>query len=128
MTSRWCVGSFFELPLSDVTVVDGEKAILEYRVAVTPAAEVTWYVDTSFTVRGLRAGTDYYFRVIAENGALQPLTLDRSFVPRTPYDKPSAPRGPLEVSDVTRSSVTLSWLAPTLDGGAAIVAYVIERA
>ena len=45
MTSRWCVGSFFELPLSDVTVVDGEKAILEYRVAVTPAAEVTWYVE-----------------------------------------------------------------------------------
>jgi len=117
----------FELPMSDVTVVDGEKAVLECRVAVTPAAVVTWYVDTSFTVRGLRAGTDYYFRVIAENGALQPLTLDHSFVPRTPYDKPSAPRGPLEVSDVTRSSVTLSWLAPTSNGGAAIVTYVIER-
>jgi len=35
----------FELPLSDVTVVDGEKAVLECRVAVTPAAEVTWYVE-----------------------------------------------------------------------------------
>ena len=35
----------FELPLSDVTVVDGEKAVLECRVAVTPAAEVTWYVS-----------------------------------------------------------------------------------
>ena len=75
-----------------MTIVDGEKAILECRVAVTPAAEVMWYVDTSFTVRGLRAGTDYYFRVIAENGASQPLTLDHLFVPRTPYDKPSAPR------------------------------------
>ena len=42
-------------------------------------------------------------------------------------DKPSAPRGPLEVSDVTRSSVTLSWLAPASDGGAAVVAYVVER-
>jgi len=84
----------FEMPLSDVTVVDGEKAVLDCRVAVTPAAEVTWYVDTSFAVRGLRAGTDYYFRVIAENGAgaSQPLTLDRSFIPRTPYDKPSASR------------------------------------
>jgi len=40
-------------------------------------------------------------------------------------DKPSAPRGPLEVSDITRSSITLSWLAPVSDGGAAIVAYVI---
>ena len=34
-TSRRCVGSVtvvFELPLSDVTVVDGEKAVLECRV------------------------------------------------------------------------------------------------
>ena len=35
----------FELPLSDVTVVDGEKAVLVCRVTVTPAAEVTWYVE-----------------------------------------------------------------------------------
>jgi len=108
----------FEMPLSDVTVVDGEKAVLDCRVAVMPAADVTGYVDTSFTVRGLRAGTGYYFRVVAENGASQPLTLDHSFVPRTLCDRPSAPRGPLEVSDVTRSSVTLSWLAPTSNGGA----------
>ena len=33
MTSRWCVGSFFELPLSGATVVDGEKAVLECRLA-----------------------------------------------------------------------------------------------
>ena len=82
-----------------MTVVDDEKAVLDCRVAVTPAAGVAWCVDTSFTVRGLRAGTDF-----AENDASQPLT--------------SAPRGPLEVSDVTRSSVTLSWLAPTSNGGA----------
>ena len=28
---------------------------------------------------------------------------------------------------MTRSSVALSWLAPTLDGGATIVAHVIEQ-
>jgi len=103
------MASVFGLPLSDVTVVDGGRAVLDCRVTVTPAAEVTWYVDMSFTGRGLRAGADYYFRVLAENGAgaSQPLTLDRSFVPRTPYDKLSASsRGPFEVSDVTRSKVT----------------------
>jgi len=42
-------------------------------------------------------------------------------------EKPGAPRGPLEVSDVTGSSLTLSWLAPLTDGGAALVAYVVER-
>jgi len=47
----------FELPLSDVMVVDGEKAVLDCRVAVTHAAEVTWYVDTSFTVRRLSRRT-----------------------------------------------------------------------
>jgi len=101
-----------------VTVVDGEKAVLECRVSVKPAAEVTWCVDTSFAVRSLR---------VAENGASQPLTLDHLFVQKTLYDKPPASRGPLEVSNVTRSSVTLSWLALTSNGGAAIVAYVIER-
>jgi len=80
----------FGLPLSDVTVVDGEKVVLQCCVTVAPTAEVTWYVDTSFTVRGLRADTDYYFRL-------------------------------------TRSSVTLSWLAPTSNGGAEIVAHVIEQ-
>ena len=44
------------------------------RVTVKPADEVKWYVDTSFTVRGLRAGADYYFRVVAKGGASQPGT------------------------------------------------------
>jgi len=88
-TSRWCVGSFFELPLSDVTIVDGEKAVLECRVTVTPAAEVTWYVDNVeirqtnvcqivFTADGwcrliirdvmLKDEADYTVRVVNEAG------------------------------------------------------------
>lgn len=35
----------FELPLSDATAVDGERVILECRIAATPKAEVTWFVD-----------------------------------------------------------------------------------
>jgi len=37
--------SVFERQLSDVMVVDGERAVLDCRVTVTPAAEVTWYVE-----------------------------------------------------------------------------------
>jgi len=103
----------FELPLSDVTVVDGEKVVLECHVAVKPAAEVT-----GTSTRRSRCAVCAPAPGRRENGASQPLTLDHSFVQKTLYDKPPAPRGPLEVSDVTRSSVTLSWLAPTSNGGA----------
>ena len=68
----------FELPLSDVTVVDGEKAVLECRVAVTPAAEVTWYVDNVFTADGwcrliirdvmLKDEAEYTVRAVNEAG------------------------------------------------------------
>ena len=43
VSALYLMAPVFELPLSDVTVVDGEKAVLECRVAATPAAEVTWY-------------------------------------------------------------------------------------
>jgi len=68
----------FELPLSDVTIVDGEKAVLECRVAATPAAEVTWYVDNVFTADGwcrliirdvmLKDEAEYTVRAVNEAG------------------------------------------------------------
>ena len=39
----------------------------------------------------------------------------------------SSPRGPLELSDVSRTSIRLSWQPPSDDGGAPVSAYVIER-
>ena len=41
------VALVFGLPLSDVTVVDGEKAVLECRVATPRRHEVMWYVERS---------------------------------------------------------------------------------
>jgi len=75
----------FELPLSDVTVVDGEKAVLDCRHG---------YVVRRHVVHDARSA--HRHRLLSD-----------------------------EVSDMTRSSVTLPWLA--LDGGATIVAYVIEQ-
>jgi len=84
------MASVFELPLSDVTVVDGEKP---------------------------RSGH------VCRRGHV----VRRHVV----HDARSAHRHRLlsdEVSDMTRSSVTLPWLAPTPDDGAAIEAYVIRAA
>ena len=44
-----------------------------------------------------------------------------------PPDKPSAPVGPLSVSDITADSVTLSWQPPESDGGTPVTKYFIEK-
>ena len=41
--------------------------------------------------------------------------------------KPSAPEGPLEVSDVTKEGCKLNWKPPADDGGEPIEGYVIEK-
>jgi len=35
----------FEMPLSDITASDGERAVFQCKVAGTPKPEVTWYID-----------------------------------------------------------------------------------
>nr|XP_040219908.2 twitchin isoform X6 [Anopheles coluzzii] len=42
-------------------------------------------------------------------------------------DKPSPPIGPLEVSEITPESCTLSWKTPLDDGGSPITNYIVER-
>lgn len=42
-------------------------------------------------------------------------------------DKPSAPEGPLKVSDVTSQMCVLAWQPPKDDGGSPIENYVIEK-
>lgn len=52
----------FEIPLSDVTVFDGEKAVLECRVTGVPMPEVVWYVDNE------QVRTSEDIKVIYEDG------------------------------------------------------------
>ena len=42
-------------------------------------------------------------------------------------DKPAAPEGPLEVTDVTADHAQLAWRKPRDDGGAPILAYAVEK-
>lgn len=42
-------------------------------------------------------------------------------------DKPSAPEGPLNVSDIHADRCTLDWKPPLDDGGAPIEHYVVEK-
>lgn len=41
-------------------------------------------------------------------------------------DPPGPPRGPLEVSGMTKTSFTIKWQVPENDGGSPITDYIIE--
>ena len=49
------------------------------------------------------------------------------FIIYSTLDVPDAPEGPVEFSDITKDSVTLSWKPPTKDGGSEVTGYVIEQ-
>lgn len=42
-------------------------------------------------------------------------------------DRPSPPVGPLDVSDITPDTCTLSWKPPLDDGGSPITNYIVEK-
>lgn len=42
-------------------------------------------------------------------------------------DKPTPPQGPLEVSDITPETCSLSWKPPLDDGGSPITNYTVEK-
>lgn len=41
-------------------------------------------------------------------------------------EKPGPPRGPLDVSGMTKTSFTIKWQSPEDDGGAPILEYTVE--
>ncbi len=45
----------------------------------------------------------------------------------TTADVPGQPQGPMEISDVTGSSMTLAWQAPRHDGGKPITQYIVDK-
>jgi len=42
-------------------------------------------------------------------------------------DKPLPPQGPLDVSDITPETCSLSWRPPLDDGGSPVTNYVVEK-
>ncbi|KAJ7999339.1 hypothetical protein DPEC_G00193360 [Dallia pectoralis] len=51
----------------------------------------------------------------------------RSFVNIVVLDRPSAPVGPVEISDVTEDSLSLTWLPPHYDGGSPVTNYIVLK-
>ncbi|MCY4234607.1 MAG: fibronectin type III domain-containing protein, partial [Bacteroidetes bacterium] len=112
----------------------GGTAITGYRIFVAPNLSGNWTVivattgntNTSYSHTGLRAGTRYFYRVLAINSATNigpnsntaNATTAAATAPGVPTSLTAAADG--------QTTIDLSWTAPTSDGGAAISGYRID--
>ena len=83
--------------------------------------------EMTFRVNDLVETNEYVFRVAAENqagvGEFSPPS--QPFVAKDPWVLPGKPGRPTE-TEVTGSSIALTWTAPESDGGAQITNYTVE--
>jgi hypothetical protein len=101
--------------------------VVQYRVNVVGSQWVTFTDGTSAattaTVTGLANGTAYVFRVAAVNAAVAgPYSV--ASAPVTPRTLPTAPRNLTRT--VGDTQVSLTWTAPSSNGGLPITDYVVQ--
>src|SRR6266540_3527182 len=107
---------------------DGGSPLTGYRVyrANSSGSETllaTLAPTTSYTDSNLSNGSTYYYKVSALNSLGEsPLSSERSAIPAT---TPGAPT--LNSPSPGNTTITLTWTAPTTDGGSAITGYRLYR-
>jgi len=109
---------------------NGGAAIIDYKIEYTSNGGATWTTATSsastnsFTVSGLTSSTSYKFRVSARNseGYSDPSNLSSALSTLTPT-APAAPVIGVATAYDSRTA-TVSFTAPTNDGGSPILRYV----
>jgi len=112
---------------------DGGAPISNYIIEKFDTKKGEWQKVSSFCrvpfyeVSGLNEGSEYKFRVSAENiyGQSVPLECEKPVVAKNPYSV-SQPPSNLEIGGQTEDSVTLKWNKPKNDGGSKVTAYQIE--
>uniref|UniRef100_A0A2K6FXV0 Immunoglobulin superfamily member 22 n=1 Tax=Propithecus coquereli TaxID=379532 RepID=A0A2K6FXV0_PROCO len=82
---------------------------------------------TNFSTNKVEEGKAYQFLILAVNseGASDPLETDEVFA-GNPIEPPGLASQP-QVADVTKEAVTITWNAPTQDGGTPVLGYMVER-
>ncbi|XP_028813249.1 immunoglobulin superfamily member 22-like isoform X2 [Denticeps clupeoides] len=88
--------------------------------------EVDCHTTTLCDVK-VEEGRAYQYRVRAMNsqGLSEPLESEEVYAGQ-PIEPPGMVSQP-QIADVTKDDVTVTWLPPSQDGGAAVLGYVVER-
>lgn len=119
----------------------GETVRAELPYAGFPVPEAKWTKDGKplLAVGRVRYETMEHYVVLTvrnvdrDDGGHYTVTIknqagsDSATIEVRVVDQPGPPQGPLEMSNVTMQSVTLSWRPPKDDGGSRIVNYIIEK-
>ena len=115
---------------------NGGSSITRYVVFYREVNKPNWirsgHVDSqTFThqTTGLIENSEYHFRVVAENmiGQSECLQTSEPIKAKSPYSVPSAPQGPIIISNLTANSAKVTWQRPSEDGGSPITGYLIKR-
>uniref|UniRef100_A0A3Q2Z4C7 Titin n=1 Tax=Hippocampus comes TaxID=109280 RepID=A0A3Q2Z4C7_HIPCM len=103
-------------------IQDGGSKISHYSVERRETSRLIWTIvdpkvlNTCHKVTKLLEGNEYIFRVHAINefGSSAPLVSEPVII-KDPYTAPGSPKG-LEIADVKKDSMVLTWEAPNEDG------------
>lgn len=112
---------------------DGGSDISHYVIEKRETSRLAWTVvasdavATMLKVTKLLEGNEYIFRIMAVNkyGVGEPLE-SAPVLMKNPYVVPGPPKS-LEVTNITRDSMTICWNRPDSDGGSEIVGYIVEK-
>lgn len=112
---------------------NGGGEITCYSVEKRETSHANWkmvcssVVRTTFKIPNLVKGTEYQFRVRAENKYGVSESLNSSDIVAEHQYKPPGPPGKPVAFNVTSDGMTIKWEAPGFDGGSPILGYHVEK-
>lgn len=127
--------------LNTITVKAGLSVQVDVKIIGEPPPTVQWFFkdaevlsddnckinnvdyNTNILILKVQRPQSGKYTIVAKNASGE----DRADLEITVLGRPSTPKGPLDVSDVTKHGCKLKWKKPEDDGGSPIDHYIIEK-